>query len=252
VDRGAPWYTTFFDEEYFTIYERRVSPEYTQREVDGVVSLLGLQPGARVLDLCCGHGRHSIELARRGHDVTGQDLSEVFLRRAERDSAEAGVGVSWVRSDMREIPFDAEFDVVVNLFSAFGYLESEAEDQRVLGQVRKALRPDGRFLIDMNNRDTLARRFRPADVDRRPDGTLIIEERQLDVATGRIRMLYTTVRPDGGRSERSAYMRLYGVTELSRMLRAEGLDVVACYGGLDGSALTLDSSRLVIVARRPE
>ena len=143
MDNGAPWYETFFDEGYYFIYERRVSPDYTQREVDGVVSLLGLTPGARVLDLCCGHGRHSIELARRGFDVTGQDLSEIFLRRARHDSAEAGAKVRWVRSDMREIPFEAEFDVVVNLFTAFGYLESEAEDQRVFAQVRKALRPEG-------------------------------------------------------------------------------------------------------------
>ena len=246
----APWYRTFFDDQYFTIYERRIAPSFTIPEVDGVVSLLGLAPGTRILDLCCGHGRHSIELARRGFDVTGLDLSEVFLRRAEADATAAGVSVRWVRSDMRDIPFVSEFDVIANLFTAFGYLESESDDQRVLAQVRKALRPGGRFLIEMSHRDSVIRRFTACSVDRRDDGTLILEERELDLPNSRIRMLYTVVLADGSRTEREVRLRFYGVTEITRMLREEGLEVVGCYGGLDGKPLGLESGRLAIVARK--
>jgi len=115
---GCPWYQRFFNEDYFRIYGPRLSPDRTAGEVDGIVELLGLPAGAKILDLCCGHRRHAIPLAERGYQMTGLDLSEVFLRHA-REAAEArGVEVRWVRSDMRDVPFEAEFDAVLNLFTA--------------------------------------------------------------------------------------------------------------------------------------
>src|SRR5436309_6714365 len=121
----APWYQTFFGEDYLRIYGPFLSPERTEQEVEGIVKLLTLPPGSRILDLCCGHGRHAIPLAQRGYQVTGQDLSDYFLQRAREAAAVQGVQVQWVHHDMRGIPFENEFDAVINIFTAFGYLESE-------------------------------------------------------------------------------------------------------------------------------
>src|SRR5215831_308174 len=82
----APWYKTLFGEDYLRMYEPVLTPERTQREVDGIVNLLALPQGSCILDLCCGHGRHSIALAQHGYQVTGQDLSEVFLHEAEKEA----------------------------------------------------------------------------------------------------------------------------------------------------------------------
>src|SRR5262249_12669661 len=157
-----PWYHEFFGEDYLRIYAHTLAPERTAQEVEGIVRLLALPPGSSILDLCCGHGRHSIPLAQRGYQVTGQDLSEFFLQRAQVDAQVEGVSVRWVRGDMREIPFANEFDAVINIFTAFGYFESEAEDQKVLRQVHRALKPGGRFLLELKHREDVMRHYRPS------------------------------------------------------------------------------------------
>ncbi len=87
---NTPWYKTFFGEDYLRIYDF-LTPERTEREVEGIVNLLALPPGSSILDLCCGHGRHAIALAKRGYQITGQDLSEVFLRHAQAEADAQGV-----------------------------------------------------------------------------------------------------------------------------------------------------------------
>lgn len=245
-----PWYASFFGEEYFRIYGSMLSDERTAREVEGIAQLLALAPGSAILDLACGHGRHAIPLAERGYRVTGQDLSDVFLSRARVDANARGVEVRWVHSDMREIPFESEFDAVINIFTAFGYLENDAENQRVLHQVHKALRPGGNFLIETRQRDGLVRRFQPFGVTRHEDGLLVTEERRFDQRTGRAVVRVTLIYPDGRRTETGHEARVYTLTELEAMLQGAGLDLQATYGGLDGSPLTLES-RLVLIAQKP-
>src|SRR5579872_5782321 len=110
----TPWYEDFFGEDYLRIYTPRLTAERTTREVDGVVRLLALPAGSLILDLCCGHGRHAIELASQGFRVTGQDLSALFLERAAGDAGKRGAAVEWVCAYMREIPFTGAFDAVVH------------------------------------------------------------------------------------------------------------------------------------------
>ena len=244
-----PWYKTFFGEDYLRIYDF-LTPERSVMEVEGVVGLLGLPVGSAILDLCCGHGRHAVELAKRGYRVTGLDLSEVFLRHA-RETAEAeGVDVRWVEGDMRRIPFEGEFDAVINMFTAFGYLESEEEDEEVLRQVYKALKPGGRFLLETMQREWLMRHFDPAGVVRHADGLIVLEERDFDMLTSRCDVRVTMILPDGQRREYGHAARVYTLTDLARMMRLAGLHLEKYYGGVDGSMLGLDSRRLVVVATK--
>src|SRR5437588_5494257 len=191
----APWYQVFFGEDYLRIYA--FPPEWTERQVEDIVTLLALPAGSTILDLCCGHGRHAIPLAQQGYRVTGQDLSEVFLQRARAAAVAQHVQVRWVHGDMRTIPFENAFDAVVNIFTAFGYLESDDEDQRVLEQVHKALRPGGRFLLETMHRDALVRGFQPFGVMRHEGGLLVTEERHFDQLEGRAVVRVTLLYPDG-------------------------------------------------------
>lgn len=246
----SSWYQRDFNTEYLHRYLPLLTPERTEHEVEGILDLLGLAPGAAILDLCCGHGRHSVELARRGFRVTGLDLSECFLEHARQAASSAGVEVRWVHSDMREIPFRSEFDAVVNMFTAFGYLEDEEEDQRVLAGVAGALRPGGRFLMETIHRDCLLRRLQDTGVQHLEDGTVVVEERRFDVLASRHEVRGTTLAPDGTRKEFGYSLRLYTVRELCLMMRSSGLEVEAVYGGLDRSPLTLESRRIALVARK--
>src|SRR4051794_40650994 len=112
----TPWYQAFFGDDYLRMYA--FPPEWTERQVEGIVKLLALPSGSTILDLCCGHGRHAIPLAQRGYHVTGQDLSAVFLQRARADADARHLQVRWVHSDMRTIPFENEFDAIINIFTA--------------------------------------------------------------------------------------------------------------------------------------
>lgn len=108
---NQPWYSEqegFFGPHYLSTYTDAgyLSEERTQQEVDFLVDVLGLQKGARILDLACGHGRHAVEFARRGYNVVGQDLNSFFLEKAEEAAKEAGVQVQWVQGDMREVSFE--------------------------------------------------------------------------------------------------------------------------------------------------
>ena len=245
----APWYQVFFGENYLRMYA--FPPEWTERQVECIVKLLALPPASTILDLCCGHGRHAIPLTQRGYQVTGQDLSEVFLQQARVAADAQRVQVRWVHGDMRSIPFENEFDAFINIFTAFGYLESDDEDQQVLVQVHKALKPGGIFLLEIIHREGLLRRYEPFGVARHDDELIVIEERHFDLLTSRNETRVTMIDPDGQRTEYVHAVRLYTLMELVRLCSAAGLQVQAHYGGLDGSELALDSHRLVLVCRKP-
>ncbi len=245
-----PWYVEFFGEDYLRLYRPHLTPEGTERDTLGIIQRLALPPGSKILDQCCGHGRISIPLAAVGYQVTGLDLSRVFLARARKAARASGVQVRWLRSDMRAIPFENEFDAVINVFTAFGYLENEGEDQKVLQGVARALVPDGVFLLEVAHREAVVRRSFPSEVDHHEDGLLAIQEQEIDLLSSRLRVRVTMVEPAGQRKEYRYSLRVYTLTELYHMLAAAGLRLEAYYGGLDGSELTLDSRRLVVLARK--
>jgi SAM-dependent methyltransferase len=254
VNDPAPppdWYRAVFADDWLALAGQLHSPEGTAAEVEFVVRALALSPGNRVLDVPCGHGRHAVELARRRLRVTGVDLSEPSLALARAAAAEAGVAVSLHHADMRDLPWVGEFDAAVNLFSSFGYLEDEAQDQRALGAIARALAPGGRLLMEMANPTWVLRHFEPRRWDALPDGLLHLADNEYDAATGRITTRWTFVRPDGSRGGFSFRLRAYTAPELTRMLVAAGLEQDGVWGGLDGSEYGTDARRLAVRARRP-
>jgi len=246
-----PWYRSFFGTDYLAAYESSLPPARTALEVERIVALLGLERGARILDVACGHGRHAIPLAQRGFRVTGYDLSEVFLDKAKRDAMTVGADVSWHRGDMRELPFNGEFDAAINIFTAFGYFASPDDDLAVLRAVRRALVPGGRFLLETLHRDGLAERFQRTGFERLPNGTLVLRERDWDLARDIIDEKIELLRPDGSRTVYHTAVRLYSLNKFLTLLDRAGLESERWYGGLDGSALQLHSRRLVVISRRP-
>jgi SAM-dependent methyltransferase len=164
------WYERFFEDDWLRV--ALATPEEAADKAVGFLDHhLGVDRGARILDLACGHGRHTIRLAKLGYRVTGVDLSATSLELARARAAEAGVDVDFRQGDMREIDFDAEFDAVVNLFTSFGYFDDEADDRRVLERVARSLKPGGVFVIDVISLLAIARSFQPRHWDelrRRP------------------------------------------------------------------------------------
>ena len=249
----SDWFTEFFNEDYPRIYSERLSQEATERETAFAVQALGLREGDRVLDLACGHGRHTVALARRGMVVTGQDLNEDYLRMAREDAARAGVEIETVHGDMRHIPFTGEFDAVINMFTAFGYFDSEDEDVRVLQSVSNALKSDGKLLLDTINREWVLSNYVQNDWHTDDDGNTYLEHREFDLVTGRNRVTFTIVTEDGTRRESPGHdVRLYTLTELVRLLDAAGLRLSTLYGDYDGRPYQIDTPRMIVVATKGE
>ena len=182
--------------------------------------------------------------------MTGLDLDSLFLDIAAKEAERRGVQVRLEEGDMRDIPFSGEFDGAYNVFTSFGYLETDAEDQKVLNALGRALKPGGLFLIELMGRDNLMRAFQPRDSFEAENGVEVSEEREFDLLAGRINTRQTRVYPDGRRDEQRHSVRIYALTELARMLGSAGLVVESMFGGLDGSPLSLDSRRMAVLARK--
>jgi len=242
-DDDSFWVT--FGPCMFTPRRWEVAPE----EVDLVVERLGLEPGAHVLDLSCGPGRHSLELARRGYRVTGVDRTERFLAQARRRAEEEGLDIEFVRADMREFRRPEALDAVINLFTSFGYFEDRADDRRVIENLHASLRPGGKLLIEMMGKERLARIFRERDWH--PiEGGFFLEERKLSQAWSWIETRWILVR-NGEVTEFTIAHRLYSGWELVHLLEECGFVEVEAYGGLSGRPYDQDAERLAVVARKP-
>ncbi len=253
--RSAPevdphWYETFFEDDWLELAVNH-DERLTQAEVDFLVERLHLEPGAHVLDLACGHGRHAIELADRGFRVTGADISEQALAVARERAVQRGVTVDLVRLDMRDLDADSEFSAVCNFASAFGYYPREEDDREVLRRVARCLVPGGHFLIETMNAQWLTRNFEPRGRRALENGTVVVEERSYDVTTSRSSATWTLTRTDGTRREMRHSMRIYTCPELCGMLAEAGLEVDGIWGGVDGADHGIDRRRLIVRARKP-
>jgi SAM-dependent methyltransferase len=249
MQQAKPWYEqdTFWNTVASVLFtERRWSDAPT--EVERVVSLLELEPGAHVLDLCCGVGRHSLELARRGFQVTGVDRTQPYLDRASRQAEAEGLKAEFVQEDVRNFCGPDTFDAAVNLFTSFGYFEDPEEDRQVATNVYRSLKSGGAFLIDMMGKEILARVFRERDWDEE-NGVLILEERKITKNWSWMESRWI-IFADNNRAEVNFAHRIYSAVELASLLTDCGFAHVDAYGDLEGSAYDHLARRLVVVARK--
>jgi len=250
VSSTPDWPVAFFDEDYLTIYRPMFSEEVTTRETEFIESALALHAGSKLLDLACGFGRHAIGMAKRGYEVTGLDFNASYLAIAEAVAQESGLRVTWQQGDMRTLPFEAEFDAAYSYFTSFGYFGDD-ENEKVIEGVARSIRPGGRFLIDLINRDWILTHPAHRIWNQREDGSLLMEETSFDLTGSRVIAKQIHLTPDGAkRLEKSYQVRAYTCAELSSMLHRHGLETREVWGGIDRSAYSTDSRRLVLLAER--
>jgi SAM-dependent methyltransferase len=238
-----------FGEDYLYFYGPDLSPERNAREAEAIWQMLSLQPGQKLLDIGCGHGRIANQLAKRGAHVTGVDANSRFLDRARADAAAAGLEVEYVQGDVRSLPWRDRFDAALIWFTTFGYFD-EADNERVLMQAAQALRPCGRLLIEQISRAALLRQGLPRSFVIERGDDLMIDLVNYDQWTDRTHTERITVRD--GRVRRAVFsVRLYGLAEFARLLRAAGFRMTQAFGR-NGEPLTLDSRRVIVVAEKSD
>ncbi len=246
-NKDMNWWEEVFDESYGKHFLEPFE-EKAEEEVDFIVDILGLPENAKILDLCCGLGRHSLRLAKKGYNVTGVDFSQRYLEIAKERAKKKVINVDFIQGDMKTLTFREEFDAVINMFTSFGYFERDEENLMVLKGVSNALKQGGKFLIDVINRDWIIRHFRERDW-REIKGGFLLENRKFDIARS-INYAKWTVIHNGKRIEKNISLRLYSFHELKSMLESVGLSVMDTYGGFKKEEFTFDSFHTIILSEK--
>jgi SAM-dependent methyltransferase len=236
-----------FDDDYLYFYADVLGDERSDADAETVARLLALEPGMRVLDAPCGHGRIAGRLAGIGCEVVGIDASQRFLELAR----ERHPGVRFEHGDVRELGFEREFDAVLNWFTSFGYFDPETNDA-VLAGFARALRPGRRLLVELHNPERLRRLLElsggvTASVIER-DGDLLVDRIAWDPAdAGRSRTERWIVR-DGRTRKLEFSLEQIPADELVERLRAAGFREVELFGA-GGEPFDPGGPRLLAVAR---
>lgn len=243
----------WFEKDAFWIetYPFIFTPEREQlaeEQIEKLLALAGITQGA-ALDLCCGPGRHSLPLARRGLNVTGVDRTEYLLQKARDEAARLHLPIEFVQEDMRRFVRPGAYHLALNMLTSFGYFEDPEDDLTVLRNVCESLRPGGAFLIDLVGKEIAAARLAPTTSVELPDGALLIERHEVIEDWSRMRNQWIVVRGDKARSFEFKH-RLYSGQELKTLLQQAGFAEVALYGDLDGNEYGASASRLIALARK--
>jgi SAM-dependent methyltransferase len=243
------WYENedFWRDLYsFTFSAERFSA--SKEEVSQIIALTQCTGGS-LLDLCCGPGRHALEFAQHGFQVTGVDQSEFLLGQARDRAAHANISVDWVQQDMRLFHRPAAFDLVCNLYTSFGYFEDERDNFQVLQNIYENLNESGVLIIEVLGKERLARTWQNSICTELADGSLLVQRPQLRDDWCRVSSEWTLVQ-DGRARIFTFEHSIYSGRELKDLLLRCGFKRVQLFGSLQGSPYDLNAARLVAVARK--
>lgn len=224
--------------------------EIAKTEADQITRLLQSTPGSAVLDLACGPGRHSLELARRGYRVTGVDRTKRYLDTARTKADAEQLHVEFVQEDMRRFERPDSFDVALNLFSSFGYFEDPEDDLKVLRNLCRSLKPGGKLLMELVGKEWLAREFQAQRWHHHAETDEYLLE-QVTVRSGWDWLDNHWIWIKGHQRKVFDFgLRVYSGVELTAALRRAGLSTIELYGSLDATPYDDKAQRLVALARR--
>lgn len=248
-DKNTPWYAQWFGKTYLELYPHR-DDEEARLQIEFVTSQaaqLSKQPLVDVLDIACGAGRHLLQLAAKSFVATGIDLSAELLKVAASRIVKENLSAKVVQGDMRKLPFaDASFDLLLSMFTSFGYFSDDTTNEAALREWHRTLRPQGVLFIDFLNREQIIKNLVPHSTKQVGDKT-IVEHRSISSDSRRVEK--TIEISENGETETFfESVRMFSKQELEAMLVRNGFSPVSCFGDFNGSPFTNDAARLLIFA----
>ncbi|MEC5425913.1 class I SAM-dependent methyltransferase [Virgibacillus sp. C22-A2] len=238
------WYKEHFNEDYLRIYKHR-NDDLAHKELTQLMKFVPTTEGQSLLDLCCGNGRHSRWFAKQGFHVTGVDLSPTLLNEAQ--NKECAKDIHYVRSDMRELNYKDDFDIVVNLFTSFGYFKEDEQNKKVLANAYQALKTNGYFVFDYLNPSFLENHLIPFSKDVIDDLSIL----QYRMIINNTVVKKIKVEDNGALREYEERVKLYERQKLDAMLEEVGFTILYTFGDYDCSRYERnDSSRLIYVCQK--
>ncbi len=228
--------------------------ENTEHEVDFIIKALSLKGTERILDLACGFGRHALEFARRGYEVVGIDITKAFIEDAKNEAKREHLSAQFICSDIREISFENEFDVVLNLADgAIGYLENERENLKIFDVIAKALKPGGMHMMDIVSADYADNHF-PCQLWDAGERGISLSRFEWDrdsciMIYGQVDTLYDTPlkKPI---LEEGCPTRLYHELEIENIMGSRGMHVLHTYSDYNGAPASCNALQLMVVSQK--
>jgi SAM-dependent methyltransferase len=238
-----PWYEEHFQTDYIKIYQHRHSE--ASSELKNLLELIPWKKSQSVLDLCCGYGRHSRYLAQLGWRVTGVDLSAPLLQEAIHLTL--NMPIQYMRCDMREIPFYQEMDLVVNMFTSFGYFDSDEENEKVIDGVSHSLKDGGHFILDYLNPIYVEENLIP--VSREEVGAVeLIQYRKVEEGHVHKKII---IKSSSEEKRYAEVIKLYPLDKMVSMLQDRGLIVQYILGDYDASRFNQRKSpRMILICQK--
>jgi SAM-dependent methyltransferase len=221
-------------------------PAETKKEIEQIISLTGIRPNSKLLDLCCGQGRHSLEFARRGYKVTGVDRTEKYLEYAKRESSGENLSAKFIKDDMRNFRKDNYYNLIIIMYTSFGYFEGREENLQVLKNCNKSLTKNGKLLIDLVGKEILKKKFKEHE-SFMINGINYIEERKIIGNWEMIENKWIMIKKNR-RKEFSLSHWLYSAEEMKDMLCETGFHSAKIFGDLSGSKYDENAQRLIAIA----
>lgn len=225
AEQGEPqptWYEDFFGEHYLRTV-RTPTPKEVGAECDFIERAMRVPVGARVLDVGCGLGLQTVEMAARGYQMVGLDISATMISRAYDEAEDRGLQVAFVRGDMREVTFEQPFDALMCWGTSFGYFDEDG-NELLVRKFHQALRPQGLLFLEVVNRDFMIG-SQPNQVWFEVDGSVCMEETDFEYETSRLRVKRRVASQDGRERDREYSIRLYALHEIRSLLERNGFRV---------------------------
>ena len=241
------WGKDFFSGLWLEFQPEIKPDETTIKEADFLVKALNLRDGARVLDVPCGLGRLSIELAKRGYNLTGVDKTHRFIETAKEKARKGKIRIDFYEKDMRDLPFDCNFDAVFCFWGSFGYFD-EKGDIDFLEAVNRVLKPGGKFLLDIVVAESILPRFMAKDWMKSGD-MIIINNREWNHETSCVDEEWTLIKGEKREVKYSA-VRIYTYREMVKLLESTGFGKCTGYSNLVMDPFKLKSPRLLLVTEK--
>lgn len=247
---SSAWYVNWFSSKlYLELYKHR-NEDDARNLINLIQRTLPLKKGDKVLDVCCGAGRYSIELARRGFNVTGFDLSKFLISEAKKNTKslpEKFIKINFLNKDMRKFDFKNSFDVAANLFTSFGYFSDDEENFLVIKNVSASLKKNGYFVFDFLNGNYLKKNIVPYDT-KIFMGKEFIQKRKID---GDFVKKEITVKSGSKKISYEEVLKLYDIGTLKKAFHDNRLKVIHSFGDYYGNKFSKEKSqRLILIAQK--
>jgi SAM-dependent methyltransferase len=238
--------------EGYLVGKKQTLEERTSTEVEGIIRLLDLKDGEKILDVPSGYGRHSIGLAGKGFDVTGIELNSIHLNEAIKNAQKAEVKPNFIKDNMIDIAYKEKFDAIINMFYSFGFFETDEENNKVLQNFYNALKPGGKFLFhtDVNIPRILSGKYKEDEIRNLVSGKTLRIIDKYDPRDKRIHGAWIIKDQNGKEKKKDYSMRVYTREEFIEICKKIGFTDFETYSDWNKTPYSEDSEDMIIIAKK--